>query len=221
MQGKYRIYFSYSLILIAGILLYLIVIFLWEYKDVFGYTYTENLKNKFLDSAPKSAPQTDENELTFEFINDNIEEIDKSIDKDSVQNLAINADSALEFETYIVASNIANIRENPTTKSNIFKRLQKGDKVDIIKIHNQNSNLWGELKEGGFVYMELLEINKSAKAYIVQADILNVREQPNLQAKIIKKIPQYQTIYIKNVAQDWGELADSGFVYMELVKPKE
>ena len=58
-----------------------------------------------------------------------------------------------EFFLYVVAVDGVNVREKPNIKSNIIKKYKY---MDEIKIINEN-NGWGEIENGGFVFMKLLQ----------------------------------------------------------------
>lgn len=126
---------------------------------------------------------------------------------------------------YLVINQIANVRESPTTKSAVIAQYAQGERVAITAIYNHNANMWGRVKGGGFVYMPLLEAESSGvslpiadiQAFIVTARAANVRESADINAQVIGKIPQDSRVFITNIAQDWGELLDGGFVYMGIL----
>ena len=58
-----------------------------------------------------------------------------------------------ESLTYMVIVDGVNVREKPNIKSNIIKKYKY---MDELKIINEN-NGWGEIENGGFVFMKLLQ----------------------------------------------------------------
>lgn len=53
--------------------------------------------------------------------------------------------------------------------------------------------------------------------YRVVTNILNIREKPNTESKIIRQMHINQKIFIENIEGKWGKVAGGGFVYMELL----
>ncbi len=62
------------------------------------------------------------------------------------------------------------------------------------------------------------EHESTSKLYIVNVDVLNLREKPNTQSRILKQYKQNEVLSIKSVDSNWGEVDSGGFVYIELLK---
>ncbi|RAX54406.1 hypothetical protein CCY99_03370 [Helicobacter sp. 16-1353] len=209
MQGKYRIYLSYFIVILIGILLYLFFIFFISYKidDELETLSDKEIITKDLEQSPI--------------------ELETSIIIDS--NATLKQDSAIENpeQIYTIKADVLNIREEPNTQSKIIKQYVQDDNIIITNIKDG----WGELKNGGFAYMELLSKNNNPNAkiapdtgvqiYTIKADVLNIREEPNTQSKIIDKLLKDEKVQIRNIDKDWGELLGGGYVYMELLEESD
>ena len=54
--------------------------------------------------------------------------------------------------------------------------------------------------------------------YIIKVNNLNIREEPNIESKIIRKMSINQKILIENIEGEWGKVFGGGFAYMELLR---
>lgn len=204
MRDKYRIYILYTIVMLTGVFLFITFIFFIEKRN--KYDIKEISTTTQIQTLP---PLNKELEEPIKIIDD-IEVLDTK--EEPSKNI------------YKVATKILNIREEPNTESKIIKKYKNGDNIEIININDE----WGELKSGGFAYMGLLEKNdnKDAKLasddgitiYITRVNNLNIREEPNIESKIIGKMSINQRILIENIEGEWGKVFGGGFVYMELLR---
>lgn len=59
------------------------------------------------------------------------------------------------------------VREKPTTKSKVIRKLAKGSKVRITDI---NGNSWGKVETGGWVSMDYLKVINTSQSYEQEMD---------------------------------------------------
>ncbi|RDU58086.1 SH3 domain-containing protein [Helicobacter sp. MIT 99-5507] len=206
MQGKYKIYISYIMVMLIGVVLFILFILFIEKRNKI------NLEEIVTTAPIQTSPS----------LNKDLEEPIKMIDNIE----ALNTKEEDIKNIYRVVTNILNIREKPNTESKIIRQYINGNNIEIININGQ----WGELKNGGFAYMGLLEKNDDKNAeiasndgvtpYIIKVKNLNIREKPNTESKIIRQMHINQKIFIENIEGKWGKVAGGGFVYMELLSKK-
>lgn len=133
MQSKYKINGIYILISIVGICLYLSTLFVISNSD------------------RKIEPILNEQNMNLNITKE--KNIDPKIDLQDFQDSnPINLITKNEF-IYIVAVDSINVREKPSIKSNIIKKYKYMDEIKIIN----ESNGWGAMENGGFVFMQLLQ----------------------------------------------------------------
>ena len=200
MQGKYRIYISYIITMLIGVFLFVMFIFFIEKRS--------NIEKIASITPLQPLPN----------LNQDLEEPIKMID--NVEAI----DTKEEKNIYKIIVDKINIREKPSVESKIIKKYINGNNIEIINI---NGN-WGELKSGGFAYMELLEKNddKNAElasdsgimAYKIKVNNLNIREKPSVESKILKRMSINQQIFIENIEGKWGKIDGGGFAYTELLE---
>lgn len=202
MRGKYRIYASYAAVMLVGVFMFVALIFFIEKNNA-------NLVLETLHTTQTFQPLNKDLEEPIKMI-DNIEAIEPKEEKIVKKIYAVNAD-------------VLNIREKPSVESKVIKKYINGNNIEIINI----SDGWGELRSGGFAYMELLRENDDENAqlasddgigtYTIKVNILNIRENPSVESKIIAKMSINQKILIESIEGEWGKVVGSGFVYMELL----
>lgn len=131
MLNKYTISFTYLLILILGIGIYSCILIM--------INKTNNTKEEMINKEDKV--------LINKIETKNIEI------QGSNKPLELNNKPEPKYKIYIVDADVVNIRKEPTTKSEIINKYKKNDKVTILKVVNN----WGELKEGGYIHIDLLK----------------------------------------------------------------
>ena len=204
MRDKYRIYILYTIVMLTGVFLFITFIFFIEKRD------KHDIKEISTTTQIQTLPP----------LNKELEEPIKIIDDIEV----LDTKEEPSKNIYKVATKILNIREEPNTESKIIKKYTNGDNIEIININDE----WGELKSGGLAYMGFLKKNdnKDAKLasddgitiYITRVNNLNIREEPNIESKIIGKMSINQRILIENIEGEWGKVFGGGFAYMELLR---
>ncbi|MFP4698541.1 MAG: SH3 domain-containing protein [Eubacteriales bacterium] len=139
-----------------------------------------------------------------------------------------------------VTASKLNVRNKPSLYGNKLAQLNKGEEVSIIS----KSGEWYYVTDGnitGYVfdsYLNLVDSNKSPqgesnerellqsekdtnKIAVVNASVLNVRQQPSLGSSIINKVYRYNQLDVIKVTTDWVEIktnnGNKGFVYKDYV----
>lgn len=212
MQGKCRIYTAYTIVTLIGVFIFILLIFFIEMKI-----------NKNITQTPQTTKSNinKENEILTSEVENDIEDFNKPVNLINNMN---DVETKEENNIYKVNTDILNIRNNPNIKSNIIKKYIRGDNIVIININNK----WGELKSGGYAYMDFLEKNDDLEAHLasdegitiykVISTTINIREEPNMLSNIIKKMAKNEKVYIERIEGEWGAVLGGGFVYMELLK---
>lgn len=224
MQGRYRITIVYFIVVTIGILIYLTFLLTIGFKSA-----DKNYKTNYTYKNTESNNLNTELQDTINIINENITTIESpvTIPKNFAKEKQLKKQNN---EIYKVKVDILNVRKEPNTKSQILKKYSKNDNIIIIdnNIINNEEQIWGELKSGGFASMPLLERNndeaviiapdEGLKIFIVKAHILNIRENPNIKSKIIEQFEKDDKILIKNISKGWGEVIGGGFAFMEFLE---
>ncbi len=216
MQGKCRIYTAYTMVTLIGVLLFVMFIFFIEIKtSKNAINTTQTIKQDI--NKPNTISSNDDTNSTFSEINETNEPINLI---NNIGDIRMKEESNI----YRVNADILNIRNKPNVESKIIKKYINGDNIAITNIIGE----WGELKSGGFAYMEFLEKNDDPDAhlasdegiivYTIKTQTLNIREEPNIESNILRKMSINQKIYIERIEGQWGVVLGGGFAYMELLK---
>lgn len=113
----------------------------------------------------------------------------------------------------IVLASALNVREQPTTKSNVIGKLYKNEKVIII---DQQGD-WYQIKyeqTKAFVHGDFLQTtenttnpsSESNKTGVVTASALNVRDQGSLNGKVIDQIKKGTKVTILKEVNNWYQI---------------
>lgn len=100
------------------------------------------------------------NQIEFNELENNKEEITINLKDEKeeyiTQEEPINKDKNTNNKNsiYIIKVDVANVREKPSTDAKIINKYKLNDEVIIIKQFDK----WAELKEGGFIHLDLLSI---------------------------------------------------------------
>lgn len=132
------------------------------------------------------------------------------------QNAYANANSA---ESKVIAYKL-NVREDSDNSSKIIGLLHRGEKVEII----QEKNDWDEIKlsnkQTGWVFNAYLASPESTGA-AVDAQVLNVRENPSLLSSVVGRLKIGVKITIKDEKAGWAKIVSSsgvhGWVYEKYI----
>ena len=122
--------------------------------------------------------------------------------------------SNLGVQTFYIIAKNANVRESRNMNAPIIKRLQFGQAVLVESIQDG----WAELDSGGFISSDLLSSTQPIKIFYVAVPMLNVREMPSMDAKIIGALKLNDEIIIKSISNGWAELDSGGFISFNLTK---
>ncbi|QWI73050.1 SH3 domain-containing protein (plasmid) [Bacillus mycoides] len=115
----------------------------------------------------------------------------------------------------VVTANVLNVRENPTTESQVVGKLLDGYKLDVIN----TANGWSQIKFKGKDVFVSSEFTKSM--YYVTVNKLNVRAAANTDSGILGTLKEGEMIETKNQVQNnWIEFDYHGktaYVYFPLI----
>lgn len=173
MQGKVRIFFTYLLIAVVGVLIYLSFAFFMQKKP--------DVKNAKTETLPTEIPEITEANSTIakpldkelqepidmiesatNVIDDNkTASIDSTEDVNATQDSTNSVDSAVDStndmesfpRTFIVEANVLNVRSQPSVESPIIKRFKKGALISISGVEDT----WAKLENGGWVLLKLIK----------------------------------------------------------------
>lgn len=121
-----------------------------------------------------------------------------------------------------VTSNGLNVRSGPGINNSIVSGLRKGATVQIVR----ESNGWGKVSTGGWVYLEYIEKSTDAEADAdfeaysgtVTASALNVRSGPGIGNTATGSLHRGATITIIQERNGWGKMTSGGWVFLEYVE---
>ena len=105
----------------------------------------------------------------------------------------------------VVTTDVLNVRENPTTESQVVGKLLNGHKLDVTNTENG----WSQIKLDGNDVFVSAEFTKSI--YYVTADVLNVRAEANTNSEILgtlKKDDMIETTH--QVQNEWLQFEYNG-----------
>lgn len=63
-------------------------------------------------------------------------------------------------------------------------------------------------------------VSESKNLYSVSVEVLNVRQEPNMQSQIVKKISQLERIAVWEIRDGWARI-DSGWVMLKFLKEEK
>ena len=112
--------------------------------------------------------------------------------------------SSAQAET-IVTTDVLNVRENPTTESQVVGKVLNGHKLDVTNTQDG----WLQVSVNGKDAFVSSEFTKNI--YYVTANVLNVRAEPNTNSQILgtlKKDDMIETTY--QVQNDWLQFEYNG-----------
>ncbi len=113
------------------------------------------------------------------------------------------------------ADNYVNVRKSPTTDSEVVGKLYRGCAADILEYLDGG---WVKIESGdvkGYIAQDFLAIGKDAEDMVdeyasqyatVNTQTLRVREQSDINSKILTLIPGGETYPVKKNYGDWVEL---------------
>ncbi|PFK35929.1 enterotoxin [Bacillus cereus] len=105
----------------------------------------------------------------------------------------------------VVTTDVLNVRENPTTESQVVGKLLNGHKLDVTNTENG----WSQIKLDGKDVFVSAEFTKSI--YYVTANVLNVRAEANTNSEILgtlKKDDMIETTH--QVQNEWLQFEYNG-----------
>ncbi|MDM5155897.1 cell wall-binding protein EntA [Bacillus sp. DX1.1] len=112
--------------------------------------------------------------------------------------------SSAQAET-VVTTDVLNVRENPTTESQVVGKLLDGHKLDVTNTQNG----WLQVKLNGKDAFVSSEFTKSI--YYVTANVLNVRAEANTNSEIFGTLKKDDIIETTNQAQNgWLQFEYNG-----------
>lgn len=132
----------------------------------------------------------------------------------SSKNIVANASSKIIATAKVTASAL-NVREKESTSSKIIGSVQKGQKLDVLKINSK----WTQIKLNnkiGYVYNDYIsttkivqatESNKSNYTATVTASSLNFRKSPTTkESNIITSIPRNSKVEVISTSNGWAKI---------------
>lgn len=167
MQGKIRVFLTYLLIALVGILIYLSFAFFMDRKP--------DVKNAKIETLPTEIPEITEANATItkpldkelqepiDMIENATNAIDdnKTASIDSTKDIATRDSTANNVESFpknfIVEVNVLNVRSQPNVESPIIKRFKKGAIISISSVESS----WARLENGGWVLLKLIREKQS------------------------------------------------------------
>lgn len=167
MQGKIRVFLTYLLIALVGILIYLSFAFFMDRKP--------DVKNAKIETLPTTIPEITEANATItkpldkelqepiDMIENATNAIDdnKTASIDSTKDIATRDSTASNVESFpknfIVEVNVLNVRSQPNVESPIIKRFKKGAIISISSVESS----WARLENGGWVLLKLIREEQS------------------------------------------------------------
>ncbi|WP_242257491.1 SH3 domain-containing protein, partial [Bacillus cereus group sp. BfR-BA-01379] len=106
----------------------------------------------------------------------------------------------------IVTTDVLNVRENPTTESQVVGKLLDGYKVNVL--HTENGWSKVKLNSGKEAF---ISADYTKDTYYVTANVLNVRAGANTDSEIIGKLKQDDVIETTHQVQnDWIQFEYNG-----------
>jgi len=146
--------------------------------------------------------------ITDEMIVDNttkedvIEEITTEVKEDVVETK----------EEYIVTANVLNIRENPDINSKIIGTYKMGEIITVI----DKVDVWYKTDKGychsNYLRGKNNNIEVNEEKYIVTANVLNIRENPDINSKIIGTYKMGERIAVIDKVDVWYK-TDIGYCH--------
>ncbi|PEB41021.1 enterotoxin, partial [Bacillus pseudomycoides] len=105
----------------------------------------------------------------------------------------------------VVTTDVLNVRENPTTESQVVGKLLNGHKLDVTNTENG----WSKIKLDGKDAFVNAEFTKSI--YYVTANVLNVRAEANTNSEILGTLKKDDMIETTNQVQnEWLQFEYNG-----------
>ena len=115
---------------------------------------------------------------------------------------------------FIVNTDVLNIREAPSINAPIVTKKYRSEVLLVNEIENE----WVRTSEG-WAYLRLLRSGFDEPVrFIVNTDILNIREAPSLSAPIIERRGRAETLLVSEIESEWGRIP-KGWVYIRLLTP--
>lgn len=175
-------------------------------------------------TAPESPITLTQAELTTQTQNLPVEILDQepANPQDLNQNLNpeqnLNQNPAQNLNNYFVNVYNANVRQAPSTSSQVIDKVFFGQEIAVREIKDN----WAQLASGGFVSHALLSADKPIIIAFSPSSTLNIREQPSTSAKIIGSLRPNQEVRITQIQSNgWVQLESGGFVLYQLLKEKQ
>lgn len=156
----------------------------------------------------------------------------------SIESLNTKVKSPYENLGVSIADNYVNVRKDPTTNSDVVGKLYRGCAADILE---RLEGDWVKIKSGdveGYIASNFLAIGEEAESMVdkyatkwatVTTTTLNVRFDPNTDARIKEQIPLGETYVVVKEYDEWAEIllgADdqgedyTGFVHKDFIDIK-
>ncbi|EOP50998.1 enterotoxin/cell-wall binding protein [Bacillus cereus VD136] len=105
----------------------------------------------------------------------------------------------------VVTTEVLNVRENPTTESQVVGKVLNGHKLDVTNTENG----WSQIKLNGKDAFVNAEFTKSI--YYVTANVLNVRAEANTNSEILGTLKKDDMIETTNQVQnEWLQFEYNG-----------
>ncbi|MDZ5610108.1 cell wall-binding protein EntA [Bacillus pseudomycoides] len=105
----------------------------------------------------------------------------------------------------VVTTEVLNVRENPTTESQVVGKVLNGHKLDVTNTENG----WSQIKLNGKDVFVSAEFTKSI--YYVTANVLNVRAEANANSEILGTLKKDDMIETTNQVQNgWLQFEYNG-----------
>lgn len=137
--------------------------------------------------------------------------IDKSGKLYKVDIFKKNDDKVQAQKMTIVKVNVANIREKPKLDSKILLKAKNGMILESVendgewikvKIYSSDNSQYTE----GYILSNLV-ISHDFKHATVRSNIVNVRENPSLDSKVLAKIPRDSKVEVLDISNGWAHVS--------------
>jgi SH3-like domain-containing protein len=119
-----------------------------------------------------------------------------------------------------VNANLLNIRSQPSTTSDVIGKLKKDDVIEIVQLQGE----WYEIKyQDSSAFVAAKFIVEMVQTGAVNANLLNIRSLPNMDAEKIGQLTKDQQIAIVDTMDQWYKIKFNdgfGYVYSQYVDIK-
>jgi SH3-like domain-containing protein len=110
---------------------------------------------------------------------------------------------ALAREMVSIKGSVVNVRESPTTKSDVLWELTRGYPLQVLKRQGQWLKVRDFENDQGWVFRTL---TGKTPYYVVKASIANVRKGPGTNNSIVGKAERYDVVRTRSKKGSWVQV---------------